>query len=59
MPLLGLAEFRDRLAMVSPWIGGGNLSELGKTNRIIDRCKLVSHWFLWITCIALGLISAI
>ncbi|CAE6502262.1 unnamed protein product [Rhizoctonia solani] len=40
LPLLGLAEFRGRIGMVSPWMGQGSL--LRYLNRIpgVDRCGL-------------------
>ncbi|KAG8785553.1 hypothetical protein FRC12_017436 [Ceratobasidium sp. 428] len=38
--LLGLAEFRGQIAMVSPWIESGNVSSLNKANHTIDRCLL-------------------
>ncbi|KAF8602657.1 kinase-like protein [Ceratobasidium sp. AG-I] len=40
VPLLGLVVFRNRLAMVSPWMRYGSLSELGKTSHVVDRYKL-------------------
>ncbi|KAG8795455.1 hypothetical protein FRC12_014272 [Ceratobasidium sp. 428] len=38
--LLGLAEFRGQIAMVSPWMAGGGIDQLNRSNRAIDRCRL-------------------
>ncbi|KAF8602655.1 kinase-like protein [Ceratobasidium sp. AG-I] len=40
VPLLGLAVFRDRLTMVSPWMPRGNLSKLDQRKFVGDRCTL-------------------
>ncbi|KAG8790414.1 hypothetical protein FRC12_011929 [Ceratobasidium sp. 428] len=38
--LLGLAEFRGQIAMVSPWMASGGIDQLNRSNRTIDRCRL-------------------
>ncbi|KAG9125594.1 hypothetical protein FRC07_006960 [Ceratobasidium sp. 392] len=41
--LLGLAMFRNRVAMVSPWMNNGNLMSCIKRNAGADRCQLCSQ----------------
>ncbi|KAG8795451.1 hypothetical protein FRC12_014268 [Ceratobasidium sp. 428] len=38
--LLGLAEFRGKLAMVSPWMENGSVNFLDDSDDRIDRCQL-------------------
>lgn len=38
--LLGLAEFRGRLAMISDWADNGNLPQYIKNNPSVNRCSL-------------------
>ncbi|KAF8606263.1 kinase-like protein [Ceratobasidium sp. AG-I] len=38
--LLGLAQFRDQIAMVSPWMENGSLPDYLARNRSVDRCRL-------------------
>ncbi|CAE6444565.1 unnamed protein product [Rhizoctonia solani] len=40
LPLLGLAIFRGRIAILSPWIQNGTLREYLKKNSDVDRCRL-------------------
>ncbi|KAG8712935.1 hypothetical protein FRC09_019302 [Ceratobasidium sp. 395] len=37
--LLGLAEFRGKIAMVSPWMENGSVNRLS-SNHTVDRCRL-------------------
>ncbi|KAG8790660.1 hypothetical protein FRC12_011374 [Ceratobasidium sp. 428] len=41
--LLGLANFRGKIAMVSPWMKNGSVNRLDSSNDQIDRCQLVSR----------------
>ncbi|KAG8770065.1 hypothetical protein FRC12_004537 [Ceratobasidium sp. 428] len=41
--LLGLAHFRDHLAMVSPWMDNGTLLEYLERNPAADRCRLIAE----------------
>ncbi|KAG8715219.1 hypothetical protein FRC09_016814 [Ceratobasidium sp. 395] len=38
--LLGLAEFHDQIAMISPWMENGSVDRLNRNNNKIDRCRL-------------------
>ncbi|KAG9084710.1 hypothetical protein FRC06_003933 [Ceratobasidium sp. 370] len=38
--LLGVAQFRDRIAMVSPWMKNGTLSQYITRSPNVDRCRL-------------------
>ncbi|KAG8782246.1 hypothetical protein FRC12_021034 [Ceratobasidium sp. 428] len=38
--LLGLAEFRGKIAMVSPWMENGSVNSLDSNNDRVDRCQL-------------------
>ncbi|KAF8674897.1 Kelch motif [Rhizoctonia solani] len=40
LPLLGLAKFRGRIAMVSPWMENGNLSQFLADRTDVDRYKM-------------------
>ncbi|CAE6538099.1 unnamed protein product [Rhizoctonia solani] len=40
LPFLGLAVFRDRIAMVSPWMKNGTMREFLRQNVDVDRCQL-------------------
>jgi hypothetical protein len=41
VPLLGLAEFRDEVGMVSLWMDNGSLPSYLSRNPDVDRCQLV------------------
>ncbi|ELU37487.1 protein tyrosine kinase domain-containing protein [Rhizoctonia solani AG-1 IA] len=43
LPLLGLAIFRNRLAIVSPWMQNGTLPDFLKKNPNADRFQLVGN----------------
>lgn len=47
LPLFGIDEstFRPRLAMVSPWMGNGNILTYLQDNEDVDRLELVSSFF--------------
>ncbi|KAF8606250.1 kinase-like protein [Ceratobasidium sp. AG-I] len=38
--LLGVAQFRDQIATVSPWMENGSLTDYLARNRSVDRCRL-------------------
>ncbi|KAG8723599.1 hypothetical protein FRC09_002621 [Ceratobasidium sp. 395] len=40
LKLLGLALFRDKMAMISPWMDQGTLLQYLKRNPVVDRCQL-------------------
>ncbi|CAE6438560.1 unnamed protein product [Rhizoctonia solani] len=40
LPFLGLAVFRERIAIVSPWIKNGTMRDFLKENPDTDRCRL-------------------
>ncbi|KAG8699584.1 hypothetical protein FRC08_005212 [Ceratobasidium sp. 394] len=40
LELFGFAQFRGRIAMVSPWMENGNLSQYVSRNPGVDRCRL-------------------
>ncbi|KAG9082428.1 hypothetical protein FS749_006848 [Ceratobasidium sp. UAMH 11750] len=40
LPLLGLAQYRDQMAMISPWMDNGTLLEYIERNPTVDRCQL-------------------
>ncbi|KAG9100172.1 hypothetical protein FS749_016035 [Ceratobasidium sp. UAMH 11750] len=40
LELLGLALFRDQMAMISPWMESGALLDYIKRNPTVDRCQL-------------------
>lgn len=48
LPLFGIDEstFRPRLAMVSPWMGNGNILTYLQDNEDVDRLELVSSFFV-------------
>ncbi|KAG8687767.1 Adaptor for signal transduction, partial [Ceratobasidium sp. 394] len=40
LPLLGLAQYRDQMAMLSPWMDNGTLLDYIERNPTVDRCQL-------------------
>ncbi|CUA74352.1 Protein-tyrosine kinase 2-beta [Rhizoctonia solani] len=40
LPLLGMVEFRDQIAMVSPWMKNGDLRSYLRQHPEADRCQL-------------------
>ncbi|CAE7163408.1 unnamed protein product [Rhizoctonia solani] len=40
LPLLGMVEFRDQIAMVSPWMKNGDLRNYLRQHPEVDRCQL-------------------
>ncbi|KAL5638853.1 hypothetical protein ACGC1H_003268 [Rhizoctonia solani] len=40
VPLLGMVEFRDQIAMVSPWMNNGDLRNYLRKHPEVDRCQL-------------------
>ncbi|CAE6344895.1 unnamed protein product [Rhizoctonia solani] len=40
VPLLGMIEFRDQIAMVSPWMKNGDLRNYLRKHPEVDRCQL-------------------
>ncbi|CUA77836.1 hypothetical protein RSOLAG22IIIB_06823 [Rhizoctonia solani] len=43
LPLLGLAVFRGRIGMVSPWMESGNLQRYLNSSEDVDRCNLCTQ----------------
>ncbi|KAH7333944.1 kinase-like domain-containing protein [Rhizoctonia solani] len=40
LPLLGMAEFQDQIAMVSPWMKNGDLRSYLRQHPEVERCQL-------------------
>ncbi|KAG8795456.1 hypothetical protein FRC12_014273 [Ceratobasidium sp. 428] len=48
--LLGLAEFHDQIAMVSPWMERGSVDHIIRSDNSIDRCNASTSLKDWYTC---------
>ena len=49
LPLLGIMMSNNQFAMVSEWMGSGNINEFIKAHRDENRFELVGFWFLPLT----------
>lgn len=45
LPTLGIARMLDSVAVVSPWMRNGNVSDYLSRNPTADRLQLVNSWF--------------
>lgn len=53
--LLGLAEFRGQIGMVSFWMENGNLPSYLARHHDADRCQLVRYQYIRFICADLGI----